>query len=177
MQCAKDAVVLLENFGYDDPADNTTPGKSVEIVPAVTPRSGERAWYYDEATCAQLVYMYGEVGQKYKGCCSEFFSLYGKMEDGDTQPSITVGSLDIGAGTTDLMVSKYTYTKGDVTTITPDPRFYDSYYFAGDDMLQALDNQSVGQTCHDTWPGECVQEEVGGPYGQAVSSKDEGFLW
>lgn len=138
VQCAKDAVVLLENFGYDDPADNTTPGKSVEIVPAVTPRSGERAWYYDEATCAQLVYMYGEVGQKYKGCCSEFFSLYGKMEDGDTQPSITVGSLDIGAGTTDLMVSKYTYTKGDVTTITPDPRFYDSYYFAGDDMLQAL---------------------------------------
>ena len=36
------------------------------------------------------------------------------------------------------MISKYTYIKGDVTTITPDPKFYDSYYFAGDDMLHAL---------------------------------------
>lgn len=36
------------------------------------------------------------------------------------------------------MISKYTYLKGDVTTITPDPKFYDSYYFAGDDMLYAL---------------------------------------
>lgn len=52
--------------------------------------------------------------------------------------SITVGSIDIGAGTSDLMISKYTYIKGDVTTITPDPKFYDSYYFAGDDMLYAL---------------------------------------
>lgn len=79
-------------------------------------------WYYDEATCSQLVYMYGEVGQKYKGCCSEFFNLYGKIEDGDSLPSITVGSIDIGAGTSDLMISKYTYIKGDVTTITPDPK-------------------------------------------------------
>ena len=82
--------------------------------------------------------MYGEVGHKYKGCCQEFFNLYGKVDDGDVQPSITVGSLDIGAGTSDLMISKYTYIKGDVTTITPDPKFYDSYYFAGDDMLHAL---------------------------------------
>ena len=96
------------------------------------------SWYYDEATCSQLVYMYGEVGHKYKGCCQEFFNLYGKVDDGDVQPSITVGSLDIGAGTSDLMISKYTYIKGDVTTITPDPKFYDSYYFAGDDMLHAL---------------------------------------
>lgn len=36
------------------------------------------------------------------------------------------------------MISKYTYEKGDVTTIIPDPKFYDSYYFAGDDMLFAL---------------------------------------
>lgn len=36
------------------------------------------------------------------------------------------------------MISKYSYIKGDVTTITPDPKFYDSFYFAGDDMLYAL---------------------------------------
>lgn len=139
VHCAKDAVILLENFEYKDPSDNPKPGKSVEIIPAVrSMKDAEGAWYYDEATCSQLVYMYGEVGHKYKGCCSEFFNLYGKIEDGDVQPSITVGSLDIGAGTSDLMISKYSYEKGDVTTITPDPKFYDSYYYAGDDMLYAL---------------------------------------
>lgn len=139
VRCAKDAVILLENFEYESPAENPAPGKSVEVIPNVTTKTlSEGIWHFDEATCSQLVYMYGEVGHKYKGCCSEFFNLYGKIEDGDIQPSITIGSLDIGAGTSDLMISKYTYEKGDVTTITPDPKFYDSFYFAGDDMLYAL---------------------------------------
>lgn len=139
IQCAKDAVILLENFDYENPADNPKPGKSVEVVPAMrSMRDDDGSWYYDEATCSQLVYMYGEVGYKYKGCSQEFFNLYGKIEDGDDQPSITIGSLDIGAGTSDLMISKYTFIKGDVTTITPDPKFYDSYYLAGDDMLHGL---------------------------------------
>lgn len=139
VHCAKDAVILLENFEYKNPAENPHPGKRVEIIPAVrSKKEAEGAWYYDEATCSQLVYMYGEVGHKYKGCCNEFFNLYGKLEDGDEQPSITVGSIDIGAGTSDLMICKYTYIKGDVTTITPEPKFYDSFYFAGDDMLYAL---------------------------------------
>ncbi len=139
VHCAKDAVILLENFEYDNPSDNKKPGKSVEVIPSVRSVNDEDGtWYYDEATCSQLVYMYGEVGHKYKGCCSEFFNLYGKVEEGESQPSITVGSLDIGAGTSDLMINKYTYIKGDVTTIIPSPHFYDSYYFAGDDMLHAL---------------------------------------
>ena len=139
IHCAKDAVILLENSEYDNPSDNEKPGKSVEVIPAVRSfKDEDGCWYYDEATCSQLVYMYGEVGYKYKGCCNEFFNLYGKVEEGDEQPSITVGSLDIGAGTSDLMISKYTYVKGDVTTITPEPKFYDSFYFAGDDILYAL---------------------------------------
>lgn len=46
--------------------------------------------------------------------------------------------MDIGAGTSDLMISRYSYTKGDVTTITPEPLFYDSFYYAGDEMLNEL---------------------------------------
>lgn len=139
VKCAKDAVILLENFHYGDVSLNPSPGKSIEVIPTVTSfKDSDPVWYYDEATCSQLVYMYGEVGHKYKGCSSEFFNLYGKVEEGDTQPSITVGSIDIGAGTSDLMISKYSYKIGDITTITPEPKFYDSYYFAGDDMLYAL---------------------------------------
>lgn len=131
--CARDAVTLLSRF--DQKEDKIR----VDIVPDFKSYKDDGdSWYYDEATCAQLVYIYGEVGYKYKGCCSEFFNLYGKKEDEDTQNSLTIASLDIGAGTSDLMISKYTYTKDDITRITPDPQFYDSYYFAGDDMLEAL---------------------------------------
>ena len=133
VKCAKDAVYLLHNFTFG----NTNP--AVDVIPAAkSMRDSDGTWYYDEATCAQLVYMYGEVGYKYKGCCSEFFNLYGKKTGSSDQPSLTVGSLDIGAGTTDLMISEYSYTKGDIVTLTPDPKFYDSFYFAGDDMLNAL---------------------------------------
>lgn len=139
LQCAADAVKLLDNFEFDDLSRNPDAGKKVEVIPAVKKRGDDTPqWYYDEATCAQLVYMYGEVGQKYKGCCEEFFNLYGKKLPGDEQPTLTVGSLDIGGGTTDLMVNKYTYEQGDVTKITPQPLFYDSFYYAGDDMLRAL---------------------------------------
>lgn len=131
--CARDAVTLLSRF------DETQYEMKVDIVPDFKSyKDDEGSWYYDEATCAQLVYMYGEVGYKYKGCCGEFFNLYGKKEDGEEQNSLTLASLDIGAGTSDLMISKYTYTKDDITRITPDPQFYDSFYYAGDDMLEAL---------------------------------------
>ena len=133
IKCAKDAVYIQNDFmsGGENPG--------IEVIPAAkSMRDSDGYWYYDEATCAQLVYMYGEVGYKYKGCCSEFFNLYGKKMGNAAQPTLTVGSLDIGAGTTDLMISEYSYTKGDIVTLTPDPKFYDSFYFAGDDMLNAL---------------------------------------
>lgn len=138
IQCANDAVTLLDNFNNSD-TENTDIKPSIEVIPTVSKQSdAEEPWFYDEATCAQLVYMYSEVGHKYKGCCNEFFNLYGKIEEGDKQPSLTVASLDIGAGTSDLMISKYTYEKKELTTIAPEPKFYDSFYFAGDDMLKAL---------------------------------------
>lgn len=138
VSCAKNAVILMENFDYDDISANKNPGSSIEVSPSVQRRSEEQKWYYDEATCSQLVYMFGEIGHKYKGCCDEFFNLYGKKMEGEKQSSLTVGSLDIGAGTSDLMINKYTYRKDSITTISPDPLFYDSFYFAGDDMLKGL---------------------------------------
>ena len=137
IKCAHDAVKLLGCMSGGK--DHDTRRTEIEIIPAMpSVKDEDGKWYYDEATCSQLVYMYGEVGHKYKGCSQEFFNLYGKIEPGDDQPSLTVGSIDIGAGTTDLMISKYTYESGDITTITPDPLFYDSFYFAGDDMLNGL---------------------------------------
>lgn len=131
-RCATDAVRLLARFEGD-----TSP--RTEVIPNLRNVDEEHdEWYYDEATCSQLVYMYGEIGHKYKGRCGEFFELYGKPDEETGKPSLTVGSLDIGAGTSDLMISRYTYVKDDITVVTPEPLFYDSFYFAGDDMLNGL---------------------------------------
>lgn len=131
VRCASDAVKLLNKFNGAE--------TKIDIVPsAPSYKDTESKWYYDEATCSQLVYIYGEVGYKYKGSCQEFFNLYGKKTGDSKQPELTIGSLDIGAGTSDLMISKYSYIKGDVTTITPDPLLYDSFYYAGDEMLNEL---------------------------------------
>ena len=133
IKCAKDATTLYKKFIHGDSMP------TIDIIPSIrSMKDIDKEWFYDEATCAQLVYIYGEIGHKYKGVCSEFFNLYGKIIDKNQQPTLTVGSIDIGAGTSDLMISEYSYTKGDLTTITPNPKFYDSFYFAGDDMLKAL---------------------------------------
>lgn len=135
VKCAKDAVLLFSEFyGRREGMKG-----AVEVIPKVTSlRDNDPDWYYDEATCSQLVFLYGEVGHKYKGSSNEFFRLYGREDNESKGYQLTVGSLDIGAGTSDLMINKYSYESGDITTITPEPLFYDSFYYAGDDMLKGI---------------------------------------
>ncbi|MBK8369770.1 MAG: virulence factor SrfB [Saprospiraceae bacterium] len=56
-----------------------------------------------------------------------------------TKKSLTVGSVDIGAGTTDVMIAAYKYQDDfDQCTISPVPLFWESFYFAGDDLMKRL---------------------------------------
>lgn len=100
-------------------------------------------WGYDEATCCQLVYLYAEVAQRYLNHCEDFFNLYGHvreefLEDDYKRKSLTIGSIDIGAGTTDLMICAYKYDEKGVCKLTPNPLFWDSFYYAGDDILEEI---------------------------------------
>lgn len=130
VRCAQEAAELLRRFYNEE--------KPTEVVPVMpSRRDADSYWYYDEATCSQLVYMYGEI-YKYKSNLDVLFDLWGKKNANGRQ-TITIGSLDIGAGTSDLMIGEYSYTQEHgLATITPDPKYYDSFYYAGDDMLQNL---------------------------------------
>ena len=44
--------------------------------------------------------------------------------------------MDIGAGTTDLMVASYKYDGTRQCTLTPVPLFWESFYTAGDDLMK-----------------------------------------
>ncbi len=102
-----------------------------------------RVWSYDEATCCQLVYIYAEIAERYRGEIHRFFDLKGHVrpeeaEEGYEGKSLTIGSIDIGAGTTDLMICSYQCHGEGQSRLVPRPLFWDSFYQAGDDILRAL---------------------------------------
>lgn len=130
--CAREAVRL---YLRNDPHNRG----GIEVLPNYSPRDDEEPmWYYDEATCAQLVYLYSELGYKYRGSAEEFLKLYGHPHPETRAQELTIGSIDIGAGTSDLMICNYTIGQQGGEAIVPRPLFYDSFYTAGDDMLYQL---------------------------------------
>lgn len=103
----------------------------------------KRVWAYDEASCCQLVYLYAEIAQRYKGEIHKFFELKGHVrpelkEEGYEGKALTIGTIDIGAGTTDVMVCAYKCQGRGEARLTPTPLFWDSFYLAGDDILRNL---------------------------------------
>jgi hypothetical protein len=100
-------------------------------------------WIYDEATCAQLVYMYGMISKKYSNNPTKLFDTFGKNNK-DNEKELVVASVDIGGGTTDLMIASYSYTnENSVIDITPVPLFWETFDLAGDDLLKELIQQII----------------------------------
>lgn len=156
-QCAEEAYISLLRCKdpdlYYQPFNPSEWEGKIQIIPSVkhltvNPNSAaaqkvKTEWGYDEATCCQLVYLYAEVAQRYLNHCEDFFNLYGHkrpelQEDGYDRNALTVGSIDIGAGTTDVMVCSYKYDEGGVCKLTPQPLYWDSFYYAGDDILEEI---------------------------------------
>lgn len=135
-QCLKDALFVLDK--YNAIGDEGYNPSQVTIVPNLDQEDPENpTWMYDEATCSQFVYLYGLLTKTYLNCSGELFKLYGHEREGNQ--SIIIGSLDIGAGTSDIMIAQYNAPKdGRSAHIKPTPLFWDSFDIAGDDMLREL---------------------------------------
>lgn len=92
---------------------------------------------FDEATCTQMVYLYSEITQKFKAAAADFFAIVGRKRNGPrAAPSLRIASIDIGGGTTDLMV--ITYRLEGRRALTPTQNFREGFNIAGDDVLEAV---------------------------------------
>ena len=95
---------------------------------------------WDEASCTQLVYLYSELTQKFDGRIDRFLKLKGTpraMQEGaDPTPSLRLACIDIGGGTTDLMVTTYWGEAGRV--LHPRQTFREGFRVAGDELLQRV---------------------------------------
>jgi len=91
---------------------------------------------WDEATCAQVVYLFNETQNHFAGRPEEFFAA---MRRADAPPGkgLCIASIDIGGGTSDLVVSDYLLDEGQGSNvwIRPVQRFRDGFKVAGDDIL------------------------------------------
>jgi hypothetical protein len=165
-QCANDAVVLFLNFNKVVANQYKLlhfENSSVEIIPSIKDLSfdedrleSKTDWNYDEATSAQILYMFGAIKYKFDGNADLFFRLYGKNKlNFGEKKHVIVGSLDIGAGTSDLMICKYEYTYNDSTILTPSPLYWESFNYAGDELLKQVIQDVVieGRTDFPNCPG------------------------
>jgi hypothetical protein len=143
--------VFKNTFLKSQPDDNDT---DHQIIPSPKDLSKKlsmirerKDWIYDEATCGQFVFLYAEIAERYLNNPEIFFNLYGKKrEDVDTATgkALTIGSIDIGGGTTDLMICAYQY-EGSLgqSAITPNPLYWESFNIAGDDLLKEIVQQVI----------------------------------
>lgn len=95
---------------------------------------------WDEASCTQLVWLYTEIARKFEGRIDEYMALKGRPrvqeEGGAPENSIRIACIDIGGGTTDLMVTSY-FGEGD-RLITPRQVFREGFRIAGDDVTREV---------------------------------------
>lgn len=90
---------------------------------------------WDEATCGQLVYLYSEITNAFSHRPEEFFASLGRPDNADKN-SITLATIDIGGGTTDLVITRYHLNgEGSNAHIIPTQLFRDGFKLAGDDIL------------------------------------------
>lgn len=156
-KCAEDAMVILDRFHKGTSTEEVEEydlRRMVKIVPSVhnlLQTEERKEWIYDEATSAQFVYLFAEISKRYRNNCREYFDFYGKVRHdlgARNGKTLTVGSVDIGAGTTDVMIAAYTYDQSAQCSLTPIPLFWESIYKAGDDLLNALIRQLVIEGQH-----------------------------
>jgi hypothetical protein len=97
---------------------------------------------WDEASGTQAVFLYSEVHNNFNGQAPAFFRCGGRVRAGHgDEPSLRVASIDIGGGTTDLIITTYELEGG--VAIKPVQEFREGLNFAGDDILCGIIERHV----------------------------------
>jgi hypothetical protein len=138
-QASEDALEILNRNDYNISSTNIFPSIK-ELKRSLADVEERKDWIYDEATCAQLTYIYGMISKKYSNNPAQLFNAFGV----NNKKELVIASVDIGGGTTDLMIASYNYDNKDaVVDITPIPLFWETFDLAGDDLLKELIQQII----------------------------------
>lgn len=133
---------------------------------------------WDEASCTQLVYLYSELTQKFEGRINTFLSLKGRKRlvarTGREEPTLRLACIDIGGGTTDLMVT--TYSGEEDRVLHPVQTFREGFRIAGDDLVCRVISTVVIprlQTSIEEAGGRYVAERLRELFGGDIGGQDQ----
>lgn len=89
----------------------------------------------DESTSVQLTYLYGEIKHRFLADAKEAIETLGKKRDGSTA-SLRLASIDIGGGTSDLMISEYVPQTNEA--VNQKMLFSEGFSVAGDEVAKRI---------------------------------------
>lgn len=102
---------------------------------------------WDEATATSAVYLYTQIAQNYSGGAHTFFESVRRPEniaDPATGGRLRLATIDIGGGTTDLVVMSVAAAgTGNNVTLEPYQEFREGFNLAGDDALLKVVREHV----------------------------------
>lgn len=166
-EAARDLVYMLLKLARaakpGDGANGGTPRRALWHVPGIVEPEIVLVW--DEASATQVVYLYTQIARNFGGHARSFFSLY-RRPDNPEPNTLRVATLDIGGGTTDLVVSSFSYEgSGNTVTIFPNQLFREGLNLAGDDVLYRIIQAHVLKAI------EQAAEAAGVASGQALTTE------
>ncbi len=145
-QCMKSAIGIYWKAMKWDTSDATeclftskTDIEAPEVLEKVWPVLPNLEVRWDEAICGQIVYLYNECATNFNSDFTQFFKLYSK----NAQNNITIATVDIGGGTSDLVVNKFEVLVNEANSIVPTQLFRESFKVAGDDIMLDIINQFI----------------------------------
>jgi len=95
--------------------------------------------FVDEALAAQMVFVFEEAQGTFSGSMEELVSVYGHVPKDGTPGKLRVASVDIGGGTSDVMIAEYEdRLPGTGTSLSITRLFQDGVGIAGDEVCRAI---------------------------------------
>jgi hypothetical protein len=96
---------------------------------------------FDEATAVQLTYLFGEVKHRFLGDATEAITSLGRERvsaNAIKEQVFRLASIDIGGGTSDLMIAEYTPRPSEPSGVSQRMLFSEGFSIAGDEMAKRI---------------------------------------
>ena len=96
---------------------------------------------WDEASCTHMVYLYNEIVDRFRDAPPAWFRHVSDRQNEKGEPAVRIASIDIGGGTTDLMIIQHESESR--TIVHPKQLFREGFKQAGDDIVKSVIEKCV----------------------------------
>ncbi|OIP23941.1 hypothetical protein AUK22_09240 [bacterium CG2_30_54_10] len=136
----------------------------------------------DEATAVQLTYIFGESRHRNLGNADEMLAVLGSERSdasGSRNFTLRLASIDIGGGTSDLMIAEYAHSGFDISGVAQTMLFSEGFSVAGDEVAKRVIEKLVLPQIYNAASQKnpnLSREEFNAVFGPGRGGRDKRFL-